>query len=161
MLFFFAGMATSCLLGWYRARHRGEKINWRFVGLFAVIAAMVFVAMQIVTLSSQTQSCQQELITAVNANKQITDLNDDLSEQQRKLLLQDNIELGNLFNALLNPPMPRTDPTYSKWALGITQKWSDTTGKIRIKLTELQKQVDYNQEQSLKHPLPKPKCGME
>lgn len=160
MLIFFAGMATSCLLNWYRARHRGERVNWRFVGMLAAIAAMVFVTIQVVTLSSNTQACQQQLITAVDANKQLSDLNDELSEQQRKLLLQDNIALGNWINSLLNPPMPRTDPGYNAWALSITQDWYKHTSDIRGQLTDIQKKVDYNQEQRLKHPLPKPKCGM-
>lgn len=160
LVFFVAGIASSWLWNFYKAkRTRRPLANPNYIGIIAGVSIMVFIALSQVNLSYQVAACQQDFTIALDARARLAAANDDLSEQQRKLLLDDNVALGDWIGKLLNPPMSRDDPAYHAWALGITQEYYGHTNAIRSQLQTIQDEVDRTKEEREKHPLPEPSCG--
>jgi hypothetical protein len=160
LLFFVAGIAASWLWNLYTSRRdRKPAANPNYVGIIAGVSVMVFIAISQVNLSYEVARCQQELVGALDVRASLAAKNDDLSEQQRKLLLDDNIALGDWIGKLLDPPMPRDDPAYRNWALGITQEYYEHTNALRSHLKDIQNEVDHIRDERDKHPLPEPSCG--
>src|SRR5881628_476558 len=119
MLFFIAGILTSCAWNLYVAKREGNRpVNSNYIGIIAGVSIMMFLVMSQVNQSHEIGKCQHEFVTAIDARATLSARNDDLSEQQRRLLLQDNIALGDWINSLLNPPVPReSHPAYDDWAI--------------------------------------------
>lgn len=161
LVFFIAGIAASWLWNLYTSRRDRKPVaNPNYIGIIAGVSVMVFIAVSQVNLSYEVAQCQRELVGALDVRAELAARNDDLSEQQRKLLLDDNIALGDWINKLLNPPMSRDlHPAYDDWSIGITREYYGRTNIIRSQLKAVQNQVDKTKEEREKHPLPEPACG--
>lgn len=107
-LYFLAGFAAAHILYLIRCKieHRSMKISWCHSGIAVGVATIVIISLQTQVAyntakhtAENARSCQIEFAEALSARSQITTENDDISQEQRKIVF-------NWIHNLAFPPEP-------------------------------------------------------
>lgn len=157
--YFLAGFFSAILIYCVRQKikHRTVAIPWHLVGIAVGVAVIIGTSVQssgAYNLAKQTaqevQDCQREFNTALKARAKITSENDELSQDQRRIVF-------TWIHNLIFPPEPYasmdpSDPRRQTYGISLT---IDTEQRFQASLNH---QDDLQRERD-KHQLPEPTCG--
>ena len=158
-LYFLVGFLFAYLVNWVRCKikHRSTKVQWRLGGIAVGVVAIVITSFQsqfAYITAQQTakdaRACQIEFTAALAERGKISNENDNLSQEQRKIVF-------DWIHDLTFPPPPYSamdpnDPERHTYSILRTQ---DTERKF----AELIKRQDALVEERAKRPYPDPTCG--
>lgn len=157
--YFMVGFGSAYVAHCIRAkiRHRSVKIPWHLAGIAVGTFAIIIVTLQssiayntAKETALQQKQCQKEFNGALQARAQVTSENDELSQQQRRIVF-------DWIHDLIFPPEPyasmRTDDR-RRQDYGLTL----TINTDRLFQASLARQDDLQRQRDA-HPLPDPTCG--
>lgn len=132
-------------------------MNWRYAGIAIGIAVIAFVSLQTQAAYSlakntalESASCQKEFYKALGNRARITGENDEISQNQRKIIYE-------WIHDLIFPPPPYNtmdpnDPLRQQYGLNLTINTDRAFHESLNRQDQLQNERD-------SHPLPEPTCG--
>lgn len=142
---------------WCHRHHKRAQVNWRYIGIAIGCIMIAFTSIQTQVAyntakktAQEVRDCQREFNSALQARSQITSENDEVSQNQRRIVF-------NWIHSLIFPPEPYAsmdpnDPRRQAFGISLTIK---TEHEFQASLNyqdELQKARDT-------HQLPEPTCG--
>lgn len=156
---FIVGFVAAILLNfwWCRRKNKPININWRYVGIVLGLAMMVFISLQTQVAynlaketATEVRDCQKQFNSALQARAQITTENDEISQNQRKIIF-------DWIHDLIRPPEPYfsmdpNDPRRQQWGIDRTINTEHNFQQSLNRQEELQSQRE-------QHALPDPTCG--
>lgn len=158
-LYLLTGYALAFISRWVycKLKHENPAIPWRAAGIVVGIIVMLTTGFQsqyaYVTANQTAQDnkeCQKQFNSALKARVKITTDNDEVSQNQRKIIFD------WIHNLIFPPPpyntMDTNDPRRQNYGLAVTINTDHEFRKSLDKQEELQRQRDA-------HPLPDPTCG--
>ncbi|MBV9871733.1 MAG: hypothetical protein JO214_14025 [Frankiaceae bacterium] len=152
------------------SRHKVSPVGRVWVGGLIAVLALTYVVVQAdqthrdtVALAQETRRCQQDLVTNIKRNREITTQNDDLSAEQRALLAK-SLDAGSEWvnQLIVLPPdlakLDRNDPRVQQYGIDVTRAYYDRIGKYRKRIAEINAEQDRLAEQRAQNPLSSPRC---
>lgn len=157
--YFLAGFFSAVILHCARQkmRHRPVMIPWHLVGIVIGVAVIIGTSVQSSSAyniaketAQEVQDCQREFNTALQARAKITTENDELSQEQRRIVF-------NWIHDLIFPPPPydsmsNDDPRRQQFGISLT------INTERVFQASLDRQEQLQRDRN-SHPLPDPTCG--
>ena len=158
-MYFLLGFGSAYALACIRAklRHRNVTIPWHIAGIVVGCVAIFIVTVQTQVAyttakdtAQEVQDCQREFNDALKARAQITSENDEVSQDQRRIIF-------DWIHALIAPPPPydtmeTDDPRRQDYGITVTLA---TERDFEASL----KRQDELQAERASNPLPDPTCG--
>ena len=145
---FLIGVGVTSAWHLIKAKLTGKLVifKWQYITFPLSLAIVMYIAVQ----TQQNADCVREFQQVLRDRASVTTENDQLSQQQRKLIF-------DWIHQLVFPPpdiarLPGTDPTHEKWAMDLTL---ETDKQFRASLDEQRDNDDFR----AAHPLPPAQCG--
>lgn len=160
-LFFLAGFAAPHALYFIRCKieHRSMKFSWCHSGIAVGVSTIIIISLQTQTAyniakdtAETARSCQIEFAEALSARAKITTENDDISQEQRKIVF-------NWIHNLAFPPEP-----WASMEVGDPRRGQYNmirTAEAERDFQSSLKQQDYLLQKRAESMFPDPTCGAE